>query len=40
MFNTQNQLDMVVCMLQTSHRAFDFYIVSDYDHIGAILHMT
>ena len=40
MFNTQNQLEMVVCMSQMSHTAFDFYIVSDYDRIGAILHIT
>ena len=40
MFNTQNQLEMVVHTLQTSYTAFDFYIVSDYDCIEAILHMT
>ena len=34
MFKTQNQLELVVLMTHTSHMAFDFYIVSDYDHIG------
>ena len=40
MFNTQNQLEMVVHMSQMSHMAFKFCIVSDYDCIGAISHIT